>query len=66
MIDKIQATQYSNIKLILSMTLTAKEYDENLLDSDNRRRKSVSFFIFINLTRNVVIWMLNGDINNVT
>ena len=25
------------------MTLTAKEYDENLLDSDNRRRKSVSY-----------------------
>ncbi|CBY17934.1 unnamed protein product [Oikopleura dioica] len=24
-----------------SMTLTAKEYDENLLDSNNRRRKSV-------------------------
>jgi len=38
-----------------SMTLTAKEYDENLLDSDNRRRKSVSYFIYITLARNMVI-----------
>jgi hypothetical protein len=56
MIEKIRNDtifEYSN--LILSMTLTAKEYDENLLDSDNRRRKSVSYFIYITLARNVVI-----------